>query len=390
LSDVLWLNPAVGVAGDMLLAALLGVGAPEDRVRHQLERLGVEGWDLTVSSVHRRGLLATRAEVRCGEEHHHRPWSSIDRLLAGAGLAPRVEAGARAAFRRLGEVEAAIHGVPIDEVVFHEVGAVDALVDIVGVWAARDALGVARVVSAPVGLGSGTVGTAHGLLPAPAPATLALLAGHPTRPVDVDGETATPTGVALLVTLVDEWGPLPAGRPQAVGYGAGGRDPASYPNLVTAVVTRADRSARCDAVVVECNLDDATPEVLGHLVERALELGADDAWVGAVTMKKSRPGHQVRVLCAPALEAAVIELIASETGTLGLRSLPVIKHVLPRRTAFVDLHGHRIAIKVGPHGAKPEHADVVAAARSTGRPARIVAAEALARWLGDPPGFGRP
>lgn len=390
MSRALWLNPALGVAGDMLLGALLDVGAPEDEVRRQLDRLALPGWELRVGPVERRELRALRAEVRAHEHHHHRPWSTIDQLLSSCGLDPAVAAGARRTFRRLAEVEAGIHGVDVDEVHFHEVGAVDALVDIVGTWAARRALGVDRVVSAPVGLGAGTVSAAHGQLPAPAPATLSLLQGLPVRGLDAPFETATPTGVALLATMVDEWGPIPSGTVAATGYGAGGRDPQSHPNVVTAVLLTDEAGRRVDAVVVETNLDDVTPEVLGHVVDEALRLGADDAWVTAITMKKSRPAHQLRVLCSPALEPAVAELIARETGTLGLRSIAVAKQELPRTAASVTVDGQAVAIKVGPHGAKPEHDDVVRVARASGRSARSVAADALATWRSGGTGGDRP
>lgn len=376
----LWLNPAVGVAGDMLLGALLDLGAPLEVVLDQLGRLPVPGWDLEVSEVRRRGLRATRALVRADEGHHHRPWSGIDAMLAAAGLRPEVAAGARATFRRLAEAEAEVHGIEVDEVHFHEVGAVDAIVDIVGAWAARHALGVDRVVSAAVGLGAGTVGAEHGLLPAPAPATLKLLVGHPCRPVPVESETATPTGVALLVTMADSWGSMPAGVVLATGFGAGGRDPATHPNVVTAALSAVDEARPVDAVVVEANLDDVTPEVLGHVLQRALDLGADDAWIVPVVMKKSRPGHQLRILCSPALEAVVVAMVAAETGSLGARSTAVTKHVSPRRLDRVEVDGHQIAVKVGPHGAKAEHDDVVVAAAALGRPVRIVAAQALLRW----------
>lgn len=380
MNRTLWLNPALGVAGDMLLGALLDVGADQADVRLQLDRLDVDGWRLEVGEVRRRGLRATRAEVHFAPHDHHRPWSRIDRMLADSDLEPSVREGARSTFRRLAEAEAGVHGIDVDDVHFHEVGAVDALVDIVGTWAARRSLDVERVVSAPVGLGAGSVPAAHGLLPAPAPATVALLVGCPTRSVDAAFETATPTGVALLTTLVDGWGPLPDGVIAASGFGAGGRDPDTHPNLLHAVVTATDRTRRVDAVVVETNLDDVTPEVLGHVIDEALRLGADDAWVLPTTMKKSRPGHQLRVLCAPALEPAVIDLVARETGTLGLRSSSVAKHVLPRRVTTVAVEGHEVRVKVGPHGAKAEHDDVVRAARALDRSARSVSAAALAAW----------
>ena len=385
----LWVNPAVGVAGDMLLGALLDAGAGLDAVLGQLGALDLPGWELTTSPVTRHGLTATSVTVGHPAHDHHRSWSTIDAMLAADPLEPAVRDGARATFRELAHAEARVHGIDVDEVHFHEVGAVDAIVDVVGTWSAWWSLGSPRVTTGPVGLGTGTVGMAHGTVPVPAPATLELLVGRPTVPVDVGGETATPTGVALLVTLASSWGHLPAGTVRGVGRGAGSRDPGTHPNVVTVVLTdplpddavepaAADLpGTRVGAVLVETNLDDPTPEVLAHVVSRALELGADDAWVLPATMKKGRPAHQLRVLCHPATTAAVRRLLAEETGTLGMREWSVTKHELPRTTHKVVVDGHTVRVKVGPFAAKPEFDDVVAAAAATGRPVRDVAQDAL-------------
>lgn len=378
----LWFNPAVGVAGDMLLAALLDLGAERDSVDAQLEVLGVTGWSLEVGPTRRRGLTATSVDVQVPEEQHHRAWSTIDNLLADAPLDPTVAAGARRTFRRLAEAEAEVHGIGIDEVHFHEVGAVDAIIDIVGTWAALASLSVDSVYSGPVGLGTGTASMAHGVIPVPAPATLQLMIGHPSVPVNCAAETATPTGVALLTTIVDEWGHLPAGRITSVGRGAGRRDPETHANVVT-VLAFEPASATVSATgsrLVETNLDDVTPEVIAHVIDRALALGADDAWAVAITMKKGRPAQQLRVLCRPELAAPLRELIASETGTLGLREWPVDKYELDRHTDEVVIEGQVVRIKVGPHGIKAEHDDLVAAAAILGRPVRVLAVEAISRW----------
>lgn len=398
----LWVNPAVGVAGDMLLGALLDAGADFDVVLRCLDALAVEGWTLEARPTTRRGITATTATVTVAQadddgshthrDHHrhdHRSWSTIDALLVDAELPEEVREGARRTFRRLAVAEARVHGIDVDDVHFHEVGALDAIVDVVGCWAAWWALGAPSVSSGPIGLAVGTVEMDHGTVPVPAPATLELLRDVPTVPVDATGETATPTGAALLVTMTSGWGPMPAGTVGAVGRGAGTWDPDGHANVVTAVrfapaatahpaMTAPGRTV--DAVVVETNVDDVSPEVLGHVISTALELGADDAWVLPVTMKKSRPGHLVRVLCSPALLAPIRDLLARETGTLGWRESAVIKYELERSTAEVDLDGHTIGIKVGPCGAKAEHDDVVAAARALDRPVREVAAHALAAF----------
>jgi hypothetical protein len=382
----LWCNPSLGVAGDMLLAALVDLGADDAFVRGQLARLGLDGWSLTIEPTTRRGLVATRAVVDAELHDHHRPWSQIDALLASTELHDDVATGARRTFRALGEAEARVHGIDIDQVHFHEVGAVDAIVDIVGAWAALVSLDVDEVVSAPVGLGSGTATMAHGTVPVPAPAVLELLVGAPTTPVDVSAETATPTGVALLVTMVDRWGPPPAGTVRSSGRGAGTWDPTTHPNVVSAVLFDSEPSVHDDettgsrvvhATVLETNLDDVTPEVLAQVVEYALALGADDAWVTPAVMKKGRAGHVLSVLCRPELSDRMRALLAVETGTLGMRERTVAKHELPRRVEVVELDGCSIRVKLGPHGAKAEHDDVVAAAQRLGRPVREVARAAL-------------
>jgi uncharacterized protein (TIGR00299 family) protein len=379
----LWCNPELGVAGDMVLASLLDAGADESFVRDQLAALPVEGWSLSVRPSTRRGLIASRVQVEAPAHDHHRPWSLIDAMLADSSLDPDVAAGARRTFRALGAAEARVHGVDIDQVHFHEVGAVDAIVDIVGSWAALVSLGIDHVVCSAVGLGSGTAEMAHGRVPVPAPAVLEMLVGVPTVPVGATMETATPTGVALLVTMADRWGPPPAGTVVTTGRGAGTRDPDSHPNVVTAVVLDATGAeSTVAATVLETNVDDVSPEVLAHVVERALSAGADDAWITPIVMKKGRPGHLVSVLCRPELADGLRELLAAETGTLGVRERQVTKHELPRRVEEVLVDGCQVRVKVGPHGAKPEHDDVARAASTLGRPLRDVAADALAAWRG--------
>lgn len=386
----LWLNPSAGVAGDMLLGALIDLGADPAVVRDQLDRLDLDGWDLRFESVSRAGLIATHAVVTCAQQHHHRSWSTIDALLAAAGLDPDVADGARRTFLALGHAEATVHGTDIDAVHFHEVGALDAIVDIVGAWAALGSLAVHAVHSSPIGLGAGAVTMAHGKVPVPAPAVLELLRGLPVRPVDHDGETTTPTGAALLASMVQVWGPPPAGRLAASGRGAGTMDPPGRANVVAAAVIDGDSSGAdspapppatppaTPAVLIESNLDDVSPEVLGHLIDRALAAGASDAWVAPITMKKSRPAHLLSLLCPPALAPGLADLVATETGTLGYRLRTVEKFELPRDSVEVDLEGHRVTVKIGPHGAKPEHDDVARVAALTGRTHRAVSAAALA------------
>ena len=386
----LWLDPGFGVSGDMMLGALIGLGAPLAEVRAGLESLSVEGWTLDERSVERGSLQCTKAVVETADTSHHRKWSSIDAMLAAAGFPELVEAGARATFRRLGEVEAGIHGVALDEVHFHEVGAVDAIVDIVGSWLALAALDLTSVSCGPVGLGHGTVEAAHGQLPIPTPATTDLLVGADIRPIDVAAETVTPTGAALLITMASEFGPLPAGRLLGSSRGAGGRNPEHYPNALSAYLLATPdsiatlgsdpTSLQVQAQMLSTNLDDVSPEIVGHTINRCLAEGADDAWARPITMKKSRPAVELNVLCAPHLVGHLSEIVFTETATLGLRTSPVTKHVQDRHVVQVMVRGHLIDIKVGPHGAKPEHDQLVAAAEIEGVPVRLLATEALANY----------
>ena len=382
----LWLDPGFGASGDMMLGALIGLGASVDTVRQDVARLGIAGWTIEVETTERAGISASRATVRTtGEPVNHRSWSTIDAMLAAAELPEPVSSGARATFRLLAEAEADIHQVGIDDVHFHEVGAIDAIVDIAGSWSALHQLAVAEVNAGPVGLGNGTVRAAHGLLPVPSPATLSLLRGAPIRAVDSASETVTPTGAALLAAMVDYWGPIPDGRLGPAARGAGGRNPATHPNVLTAVLVEpVAEPPAVTAVVLATNLDDATPEVIGHTLNLLLEAGADDAWIVPIGMKKSRPGHELRVLCPPSLAPALRELVFAETGTLGVRAETVTKHVLDRTFRSVEVRNQPIRLKVGPHGVKPEHDDLVAASEVTGIPIRHLSQEAIEADSGSP------
>ncbi|MCP5027379.1 MAG: LarC family nickel insertion protein, partial [Actinomycetia bacterium] len=241
-----------------------------------------------------------------------------------------------------------------------------AIVDIVGSWAALDQLSIEQVTVGPIGLGHGRVRAAHGSLPLPAPATLTILEGAAVRSIDTEAETVTPTGAALLVSMATGWGPIPTGQIRTSARGAGGRDPATHPNVLTAVVIESAPSKegvtsndsgwpthsphRMEAVVLATNLDDVTPEIIGHAIERLVEGGADDAWVVPALMKKGRPGHELRVLGAPAQADELRALMFSLTGSLGIRTEQVAKHVLDRSTRTVEVRGHRVAIKDGPYG----------------------------------------
>ena len=389
---ILWLNPFSGISGDMLLGALLDLGAPLDAVRVAVASTGLTGWELTAGPVRRAGLAACQARVRVGDEV---PARSAADLLALARAAVPAAAGqlAAAAITALAEAEGRIHGVPAANVHLHELGGVDTVVDTVGVAAALHALQVSEVWSAPLALGAGVIEMRHGQFPSPAPATVALLDGAQVSGLPPDagaapgaaaGETVTPTGAALLRAAGCRYGPMPAMRLAASGYGAGSRDVPGRPNVLPALLGDpvADEPAAGTTetlILVETTVDDVTGELLGDLPGLLLGAGALDAWITAVTGKKGRPAHVVTALCRPGQDEPVQARLLAETGSLGARRHPVQRRALPRREAEATVQGHRIRVKIGPHGAKPEHDDVAAAAVATGLPRRVVAEQALSQ-----------
>jgi len=380
----IYLDAFSGVSGDMFLGALLGAGLPEDALRGALARVPVGGYRLEVRREKRRGLAATRAEVRLEHEahHHHRHLADIEGLIARSGLPGRAAEQATAVFRRLAEAEARVHGTTPDRVHFHEVGAVDAIVDIVGVCAGLALMGVDRVVASPLPLGSGYVEAEHGRLPVPAPAVVELVKGVPTRECDEPGELTTPTGAALAVTLAEGFGPVPPMVTEAVGYGAGAREGHRQPNLLRVLVGRfiggPGPGDEADAVwLLEANLDDATGETLGAASAALLAAGALDAWLVPVQMKKGRPGVILSCLADDGRVAAVEDALFRETTTFGVRRTRVVRAKLAREHVEVATPFGPVRVKVGRRGgrvvtAKPEYEDCLRLAQERGAAFRDV------------------
>lgn len=388
---IVWFNPFSGVSGDMLLGALLELGAPLDGVRSAVASTGLTGWTLDAERVRRGTLAATRAHVRLADDVVARPAAELAELVARARPGPVAELAGRAV-EAIAQVEAELHGVPVAQVHLHEIGGVDTVVDTVGVAAALHLLGVDDVVCGPLALGSGVVDGSHGLLPLPAPATAALLAraGAPVCSTGLPGETVTPTGIALLLAAGARFGPVPDMTVRAVGHGAGGRDVPGRPNVLQALLGAPLASPAGEVApmtVLETTVDDVPGETLGYLVERVLAAGAADAWITPVVMKKSRPGHVVTVLVAPEHAAACELLVLRETGSLGLRRSTVARLAVPRRFSTVHVDGRPIRVKHGPWGAKPEHDDVARAAAALDLPLPEVAARARSAGLDDPAGL---
>ena len=369
-----------GVAGDMLLGSLLDAGADLGEVRTIIAALPVGGWSLDAEPAMRGGIAATRAVVHAPDQREHRTWAQIRQMLTS--LPARVQARAHAAFNALAEVEAALHRTSVGDVHFHEVGALDAIVDIVGTCAALEVLGVDEVTVGPVATGHGTTAAAHGNLPVPAPATAALLTGLDVVGVDVAAELATPTGVALVRTLGGgRSSAVPAMTVAATGFGAGARELDGRPNVVQVLVGTAGNNTEA-LLQLEANVDDVTGEVLAHTIARLLEAGALDAWATPIVMKKGRPAHTVAALARPAAAAALRNVLTQETGTLGVRTTAVERHAADRAEEAVEVDGHRIRLKVTAGRAKAEFDDAAAAAAATGRPVREGLARAAAAYSG--------
>ena len=376
----LWINPAVGISGDMLMGALFDVGASQDFVRESLASLEVDGWQMKIDEVVKQGILSTQAEITCDDTSHHRSWSYIDSLIEDSSLHVEISEGARKTFKLLAEVEANRHGIGLDEVHFHEVGSIDAIIDIVGTWSALKSLQITKVISSNVGVGAGSVKTAHGLLPNPAPATMDILKNCGVRGIDTELETVTPTGAALLVTMTDIWGPLPVGKIIASGFGAGFYEPATHPNVLNVVITESDNSFRSESIVIETTVDDVTPETLGYLIPHLINSGVDDAWIIPVIMKKTRPGHELKVLCSENILEKIVKIIAKETGTLGMRIYPIKKQVFSRSEECITVRDTDIKIKIGPYGVKPEHDDISLLAKKSGLTLKEATEEVFLEW----------
>jgi len=389
---VAWFHCFSGIAGDMALGALVDAGADPAEVRGLVERLPVGGWALEFEPVLRCGIAATKAHVRAEETGVVRTAAHITGLVEEARLPDRVRQRALATFRALARVEGQLHRRPPEQVHFHEVGGLDAIVDVVGTAAALEVLGVDEVQSSSVANGTGMVRAAHGLLPNPAPAVIGLLEGAPTHGVDVAMELTTPTGAALLAATVTAWGPLPAMRIDASGFGAGTREIDGRPNAVQVVIGDAASSGSTGAaqvgvapgqpvVLLEANVDDVTGEVLAHTIAALLDAGAHDAWVTPMVMKKGRPAHVVSALADPALVGQVTRVLGAESGSLGVRGTRLERWPRSRAIDTVEVAGLPVRVKVSPGRVKVEHDDAARVARIGRLPLREVLslAEAEAR-----------
>ncbi|HEX6719443.1 MAG TPA: nickel pincer cofactor biosynthesis protein LarC, partial [Pyrinomonadaceae bacterium] len=315
----------------------------------QLWLLRVSGFSIEFETVNRSGLSATYARVETVHEHKHRHLAEIKNIIEASGLTDAVKQRAVQIFTRLAEAEARVHNEPIDQVHFHEVGALDAIVDVVGAAICFDALQIDRFVCSPLHVGSGMVKMAHGQFPIPPPAVAELLKGVPFYATDIKGELLTPTGAAIITTVCSEYGPIPEMKTEATGYGAGTREYPDFPNVLRVLVGETEGNAPTDERLwmLETNLDDASPQIIGHVMDRVLELGALDCFFTPVQMKKNRPGVLLSVLCRRDEKDAVMKLLFTETTTLGVRSYEVTRRALKRSVVRVETEYGPIDVKVG-------------------------------------------
>jgi len=383
---VLFLDAPSGLAGDMIVAALVDLGVPEKAITDALGALPVSGFHVHFGTKVKSGIVATSFDVHVDGKQPQRTYATIRAMLDEAGIPDSVRARAQRTFLRLAKAEAKVHRTDVDDVHFHEVGAVDAIVDVVGSAAALDHLGAELVVS-PLPMGRGYVKAAHGILPLPAPATVECLAGLATYDAGIDFELVTPTGAAIVGAHASGSRRWPSMAPESVGWGAGHADLADRPNVLRAVLgarreAMSGLDSRMTHAVLEANVDDATGELAGHWIETLLASGALDAWATPITMKKGRPAFTISALAPVEQADAMVHAMLRETTSLGVRRYDVRREELPRRIEHVETPYGRIPVKVaegpfGPPHAKPEFDACVAAAREYGVPVRQVLSAAL-------------
>jgi len=377
-----WFHCFSGIAGDMALGALIDAGADIDDVIELCRRLPVSGWQLEAEPVLRGGIAGTSVHVAIEESSVVRTAAHIQGLVEEARLPDRVRRRALATFAALAEVEGRLHRRPPEQVHFHEVGGVDAMIDVVGTCAALEVLGIDEVHASAVATGTGMVHSAHGLIPNPAPATVELLKNAPTYGIAMSLELTTPTGAALLAANTVGWGPMPAMTVSASGFGAGDTELDDRPNLTQVVIgdRRTELTPGQPVTLLEVNVDDATGETLAHAIAAVLSAGAHDAWIAPIVMKKGRPAHTVSALCDPALAAQVARTLVRESGSLGVRGQQLERWPSARSIEQVDVEGRPIRVKVSSGRVKVEHDDAAKVAQRTGLPLREVVSLAEEAW----------
>ena len=383
MSRVAYLDCVGGLAGDMLVAALLDAGADVDVLRGVSGQLGLRDVEIAVEEVERGGLRALHVRVSSGTQPPRRSWREIRSVVLDADLAGDVRTRALAVLTRLAEAEARVHGVAPEDVLFHELGTVDTLIDVCGAVSLLSDLQVEKVVCSPLPIARGFIAGAHGLLPLPAPATVELLRGVSVVGVEEEGETVTPTGAALASVLAESFGPLPPLVVESVGYGAGSNDPPDRPNVVRVLLsTPHEISSNGEVSLLETNVDDMSPELVPDTIERCFDAGALDVWTVPAQMKKGRPGLVMSALVRPSRESSVARVLLEETSAIGIRVSRLRRYELEREERKVTVEGGTVRIKIarldgGVVNVAPEHDDCAEIAKATGRPVKAIWIAAL-------------
>jgi uncharacterized protein (TIGR00299 family) protein len=379
---ICYLDAFSGISGDMTVGALIDAGADSSQLVRALEELGT-GAKFEVEKTKRRGIAASKFRVLGGDGKTHRHLKHILEIIAKSGISARAKQNASAVFQRLGEAEAKVHDVSIDKVHFHEVGAVDSICDIVGACVGLDLLDIGAVYSSAVNVGSGTVKTEHGVLPVPAPATSELLSGKPIYARGPSLELTTPTGAAIATTLAAEFGPPPPMCLIASGYGAGDYDFPEHANVLRVLIGETSGAEESTTVtVLEANIDDSSPQVLGYAMERLLETGALDVTLSSVLMKKNRPGTLLRVIARPEDRETLARVIFEETSTLGLRIYSAERRVKERHSVEIATPHGTVRMKIAENGSfAPEYEDCRKLARESGVPLKQILAEASVAYM---------
>jgi pyridinium-3,5-bisthiocarboxylic acid mononucleotide nickel chelatase len=375
----LYFDCFAGASGDMILGALIAAGVDSQELRAQLSQLNVSGFSVEIETVDRSGLSATHARVLTQDERKHRHLSDILKIIDDSRLSEGVKRRASEIFTRLAHAEARVHNEPVEHIHFHEVGALDAIVDVVGAAICFELLGIERFISSPLHVGSGMMEMAHGRFPVPPPAVTELLKGVPFYSGEIKGELLTPTGAAIITTVCHDYGAIPEMRIESTGYGAGTREYDKFPNALRVLIgeTQPRRDEGERLWMIETNIDDLSPQILGHVMDRAFELGALDCFFTPVHMKKNRPGVVLSVLCDSEKKESIMQLVFTETTTLGVRSYVVERRALERSVVRVETQYGPIDVKVAhllgrPVNEMPEFEQCKLAAARAGVPLKIV------------------